>query len=208
MNGNFSTEENILFDFFNQVHPITALEFKPIAEVLKKKNYKKGEFILNIGQVETKTSFLLKGFVHQYVIIEGELFTIDFSLSGMGFNNFTSYMENSPSNQIQKAVTDVEILYLEKKDVERLLLESQPFCYSYTKLFEQVHLEREKRSLLLQHKDAYKKYELFLRTIEKSKVFLEEIPQKLIANYLSMSPETYSRVKREYLKNNKNHLLI
>jgi DNA-directed RNA polymerase specialized sigma subunit len=52
----------------------------------------------------------------------------------------------------------------------------------------------------LQHKDAGKKYELFLKTIEKSKIFIEEIPQKLIANYLGMSPETYSRVKKEYLK--------
>ena len=200
MNKAFSKEENILYSFLNTVYPLTELEFKPIAEILKKKKYKKGEIILNIGQVETKTSLLIKGFVHQYVIIEGELFTIDFSLSGMGFNNFTSYIENSPSNQIQQAITDVEVLYFKKKDIEKLLLESQPFCYIYTKLFEQVHLEREKRSLILQHKDAGKKYELFLKTIEKSKIFIEEIPQKLIANYLGMSPETYSRVKKEYLK--------
>jgi CRP-like cAMP-binding protein len=97
-------------------------------------------------------------------------------------------------------MTDVEVLYFKKQDIEKLLLKSQPFCYIYTKLFEQVHLEREKRSLLLQHKDVFKKYELFLKTIEKSKVFIEEIPQKLIANYLSMTPESYSRVKKEYLK--------
>ena len=155
------------------MYPLTELEFKPIAEILKKKKYKKGEIILDIGQVETKTSLLIKGFVHQYVIIEGELFTIDFSLSGMGFNNFTSYIENSPSNQIQKAMTDVEILYFKKQDIEKLLLKSQPFCYIYTKLFEQVHLEREKRSLLSQHKDVSKKHELFLKTIGKSKVFIE-----------------------------------
>tara|TARA_R110002051_G_scaffold290773_1_gene354385 strand:- start:19775 stop:20386 length:612 start_codon:yes stop_codon:yes gene_type:complete len=193
-------EIQILFDFFNQVYPITEEEFEPISKVLKKKSYKKGEAILNIGQIETKTSFILKGTVHQYVIIEHEIFTIDFSLTGMSFNNFTSYMENSPSNQIQVALTDVDILYFEKTAIQKLLLESQPFCYIYTKLFEQVHLEREKRSLLLQHKNAYNRYELFFKTIVKSKDFLEEIPQKLIANYLGMTPETYSRVKKEYLK--------
>jgi hypothetical protein len=72
------------------VCPLTELEFKPIAEILKNKKYKKGEIILNICQVETKTSLLIKGFVHQYEIIEEELITIYFSLSGMSFNNFTS----------------------------------------------------------------------------------------------------------------------
>ncbi|WP_229792649.1 Crp/Fnr family transcriptional regulator [Ulvibacter litoralis] len=167
---------------------------------MKKKKIKQGEILLNIGQIETKTSLVLKGFIHQYLIIDGNLYTIDFSLAGMSFNNFTSYMENSPSNQIQEAITDSEILYFEKKDIDKFLLESHPFSYIYTRLFEQVHLEREKRSLILQHKNANKRYELFLNTISKSKVFLEQVPQKLIANYLGMTPETYSRVKKKYLK--------
>ncbi|OQD41909.1 Crp/Fnr family transcriptional regulator [Croceivirga radicis] len=197
----FSAEETILFNFFNQVYPLSENDFRPLAKAIKKKKLKKGENLLNIGQIETKTSFVLKGFIHQYVTIEGELFTIDFALEGMSFNNFTSYMENSPSNQVQEALTDTEILYFEKEDIEHLLLQSHPFSYSYTKLFEQVHLEREKRSLLLQHKNAYKKYELFLTTIPKAKIFLEQVPQKLIANYLGITAETYSRVKKEYLKN-------
>lgn len=199
MKEHFSTEENILFNFLSQVYPLTQIDFMPLAKVIKKKKIKKGELLLNIGQVETKTCLVLKGFIHQYTIIEDNLFTIDFSLSGMSFNNFTSYMEESPSKQIQEALIDTEIIYFEKIDIEKLLLNSHPFSFIYTKLFEQVHLEREKRSLILQHKNAYKKYELFLNTISKSKRFLEEVPQKLIANYLGMTPETYSRVKKTYL---------
>ncbi|WKB82923.1 Crp/Fnr family transcriptional regulator [Cellulophaga omnivescoria] len=199
MKAHFSIEENILFNFLSQVYPLTETDFLPLRKVIKKKKIKKGEFLLNIGQVETKTSLVLNGFIHQYTIIEDRLFTIDFSLAGMSFNNFTSYMEASPSNQIQEAVTDTEIIYFEKAAIEKLLLNSHPFSIIYTKLFEQVHLEREKRSLILQHKNAYKKYELFLNSITKSKRFLEEVPQKLIANYLGMTPETYSRVKKTYL---------
>lgn len=195
-----SSEKDILYNFFNQVRPLTKKEFEPIANICKKKVYKKNELILDIGQIETKTSLVLKGAVHQYVIVDGNLCTIDFSLAGMSYNSFTSYVENTPSNQIQEALTDVEIIFIEKYDAERLLLENHYFCYIYTKLYEQVHLEREKRSLLLQHKNAYKKFELFLHTIAKSEDFLKEIPQKLIANYLSITPETYSRVKKKYLK--------
>lgn len=200
-NDLLSSEKELLFNFFNQVHPLTKIEFESIVHVFKKKSFKKSELILSAGQIETKTSLVLKGVVHQYVIVDGNLCTIDFSLSGMSYNSFTSYVENSPSNQIQEALTDVEIIFIEKSDAEKLLITNHYFCYIYTKLYEQVHLEREKRSLLLQHKNAYKKFELFLNTITKSENFLSEIPQKLIANYLSITPETYSRVKKKYFKN-------
>lgn len=199
-NSLLSSEKEILFNFFNQIHPITKIEFETIINGFKKKTYKKAELILTTGQIETKSSLVVKGVVHQYVVIDGDVCTIDFSLSGMSYNSFTSYVENSPSNQIQEALTDVEIIFIEKSDAERLLLENHYFCYIYTKLYEQVHLEREKRSLLLQHKNASKRFELFLKTITKSEDFLREVPQKLIANYLSITPETYSRVKKKYLK--------
>jgi CRP-like cAMP-binding protein len=195
-----ASEHDMLYSFFEQVYPLTKDDFKNIVKYIKKKEYKKGEFVLNIDQIENKTSFILKGIIHQLVIIDNEAFTIDISLPGMSFNNFTSFVEETPSNQIQEVIADSEILYLEKKDSEKLLIENPSFCYIYSKLYEQVHLEREKRSLLLQHKNAGKRFELFLDTIQKSNRFLNEVSQKLIASYLNLTPETYSRVKKSYYK--------
>jgi CRP-like cAMP-binding protein len=195
-----ASEQDMLYSFFEQVYPLTKDDFKNIVKYIKKKEYKKGEFVLNIDQIENKTSFILKGIIHQLVIIDNEAFTIDISLPGMSFNNFTSFVEETPSKQIQEVIADSEILYLEKKDSEKLLIENLSFCYIYSKLYEQVHLEREKRSLLLQHKNAGKRFELFLDTIQKSNRFLNEVSQKLIASYLNLTPETYSRVKKSYYK--------
>jgi CRP-like cAMP-binding protein len=195
-----ASEQDMLYSFFEQVYPLTKDDFKNIVKYIKKKEYKKGEFVLNIDQIENKTSFILKGIIHQLVIIDNEAFTIDISLPGMSFNNLISFVEETPSNQIQEVIADSEILYLEKKDSEKLLIENPSFCYIYSKLYEQVHLEREKRSLLLQHKNAGKRFELFLDTIQKSNRFLNEVSQKLIASYLNLTPETYSRVKKSYYK--------
>jgi CRP-like cAMP-binding protein len=194
------SEQDLLYSFFEKIYPLAKYDFKNIVKYIKKKEYKKGEFVLNIDQIENKTSFILKGIIHQLVIIDNEAFTIDISLPGMSFNNFTSFVEETPSNQIQEVIADSEILYLEKKDSEKLLIENPSFCYIYSKLYEQVHLEREKRSLLLQHKNAGKRFELFLDTIQKSNRFLNEVSQKLIASYLNLTPETYSRVKKSYYK--------
>lgn len=195
-----ASDKEMLYSFFEQVYPLTKDDFNNIVKYIKKEEFKKGDFILNMDQIENKTSFILTGVVHQFVIIDDVTFTIDISLPGMSFNNFTSFVEETPSNQIQEVIADSEILFLEKKDSEKLLIETHSFCYIYSKLYEQVHLEREKRSLLLQHKNAEKRFELFLDTIQKSNRFLNEVSQKLIASYLNLTPETYSRVKKSYYK--------
>lgn len=93
-----ASEQDMLYSFFEQVYPLTKDDFKNIVKYIKKKEYKKGEFVLNIDQIENKTSFILKGIIHQLVIIDNEAFTIDISLPGMSFNNFTSFVEETPSN--------------------------------------------------------------------------------------------------------------
>lgn len=195
-----ASDKEMLYSFFEQVYPLTKDDFNNIVKYIKKEEFRKGDFILKMGQIENKTCFILTGVVHQFVIIDDVTFTIDISLPGMSFNNFTSFVEETTSNQIQEVIADSEILFLEKKDSEKLLIETPSFCYIYSKLYEQVHLEREKRSLLLQHKNAEKRFELFLDTIQKSNRFLNEVSQKLIASYLNLTPETYSRVKKSYYK--------
>jgi hypothetical protein len=78
----------------------------------------------------------------------------DISLSEMYFNNLKSYLEETPSVEIQTAITDVEVLYLTKEQAEKLRYENHAFCYIYiyAKSWEKTHLEREKRSYLLQKK--------------------------------------------------------
>ncbi|MGB6153210.1 MAG: Crp/Fnr family transcriptional regulator [Pricia sp.] len=194
--------KEVLYHQLSQVFPLTQEEFEPIAAILQVQTYKKGDRILDFGQVERRTNMVISGSVHQYIFIDGEAFTIDISLSGMYFNNYKSYLEETPSIETQEALTDTEVLYMEKKDSEKLLLESHSFCYIYMKSWEQTHLEREKRSWVLQNKNANKRFELFMTTNKNAKRYLEEVSQKKIAEYLSLSPETFSRVKKAYFLNN------
>ena len=140
------------------------------------------------------------GIVHLYTFIDGDVFTINISLTGMLFNSIDSYIYNRPSTEIQKAIIDVETIYLEKSDVEHLLKKNNTFSIIYAKLFEFQLSEREHRSLLLQYKSAIKRFELFMNTISNSQRYLQEVPQNLLAQYLGLAPETFCRVKAQHLK--------
>jgi signal-transduction protein with cAMP-binding, CBS, and nucleotidyltransferase domain len=136
--------ENILFNSFSQIYPLSKEDFKLFMQSFKSESYKKGDEILSFGQIENRTSMVLNGMVHQTVIIGNEIFTVDISLSGMYYNNLKSYLEESPSIEVQTALTDLDILYIEKEAAEQLRYENHAFCYIYSKSWEKTHLEREK----------------------------------------------------------------
>lgn len=191
---------DLVYNLFSQITPITKKDLEDVLKFLKKVKYKKNEKILDIGQTESRLYFVIKGIVHMYTYIDGEKFTINISLPGMLFNSLDSYMFKKPAIEIQEVISDVELIYLEKTDADKLMLSNNTFCFIYAKLFEQVLSKREQRTLMLQYKDAYKRFEHFINIIPDSKMYLQEVPQKLIAGYLGLAPETFCRVKSQFLK--------
>lgn len=190
------------YENINKQFPISFEKFEPFKKILKVKSYKKGEEILAIGEIETNHHALISGMVHQYVFLGGKPVTIDITLSDMYFNSLKSYMEDSPSTEVQKAITDVELVYFEKDDFEKLLETEHWLCFIYMKILENILLERENRSFLLQHSSASDRFKLFMETDYCAQRYLQEVPQKIVAQYLSMAPETYSKVKKEYFQKN------
>lgn len=187
-------------NLFSQIAPVSIADIEEIGAFLKKASYKKDEIIIDIGQTDTRVNLVKNGIVHLYTFIDGDVFTINISLTGMLFNSIDSYIYNRPSTEIQKAIIDVETIYLEKSDVEHLLKKNNTFSIIYAKLFEFQLSEREHRSLLLQYKSAIKRFELFMNTISNSQRYLQEVPQNLLAQYLGLAPETFCRVKAQHLK--------
>ncbi len=198
-----TTQELDLIAFlFSQITSVSAKDMDEVSAYLKKASYSKNETILDIGQRETRIRFISKGIAHLYTYIDGEVFTINIAIAGMLVNSLESYISNRPSNDRQVAISDLEVLYLEKRDIEKLMHNNNTFCYIYAKLFESVLNEREQRTLLLQYKSASKRFEYFLKTIVNAQRYLQEVPHKLVAQYLGLAPETYCRIKNQYLKSN------
>ena len=91
-------------------------------------------------------------------------------------------------------------LYFKKADFEKLLETEHWLCFIYMKILENILLERENRSFLLQHSSASDRFKLFMETDYCAQRYLQEVPQKIVAQYLSMAPETYSKVKKIFSK--------
>jgi len=194
------TMSDFLFEILHHQFGLTRQQYEPLGKITKEKYFKKGEFILKEGQVDRYVHFLKEGIVHQYVWMKEKVHTVDIKLSGMSFNGLKSYVEESPSLEIQEAITDVVLVSFAKKDFEELM-KQHLFCFMYMKSIEQIFVIRENRTILLQHNSASERFRIFMDTDLNANRLLLEAPQKLLANYLTMAPETFSKVKKEYFLN-------
>lgn len=107
---------------FSQITSVSVSDIDLISSFLKKDTYKKNETIQRLDNKDTRINLVVKGVVHSFTYIDGEVFTINIALSGMLFNSLDSYIYNLPTSDIQQAISDVDTLYLEKNDVETLIL--------------------------------------------------------------------------------------
>lgn len=196
-----NSDLELVYNLFSQITPVTRNDIEDVLPFLRKATYAKNDKILEPGQTETRLNFVTKGIVHMYTYIDGDIFTINIALPGMLFNSLDSYLYKKPTSEIQEAISDVEMLFLKKKDAEQLMLNNNTFCYIYAKLFEQVLSEREQRTLMLQYRDAFKRFKHFINLTPHAKLYLQEVSQKLLAQYLGLAPETFCRVKSQFFKN-------
>lgn len=195
-----TSEYKVLHDLFASAGPLSDSLFAEISKYVRKKSYKKGDSILKSGEVETKSNIVVKGVVLQYVFDDDMPITINITPKGLAFNSLKSYVDGSPSVEIHEAITDVELLSIEKKDIEMLAKKSHEFSYLMFKVHELILLDRENRAFLLQYRNPAKRFKLFHEIIERANWILEDTPDKYIASYLNMTPQQYSREKRMFKK--------
>jgi len=191
-------EQEILYRYMNSNEPISDNLFGEICSFIKKKHYSKGECILQYGEISTRSNLVVKGVVHQFVYADNEPVTTNITPQNLVFNSLKSYIEGSPSHEVHEAITDVDLLYFEKCDVDILAKNNKEASYLLYKIHENILLDRENRMFLLQHRNPSKRYQLFIDKVLRSNWILDDTPDKYIASYLNMTPQQYSKEKRNY----------
>ena len=200
MNSISTAERQLLFDFITSSTSISNDLFAQIIQLFKKKTFKKGDFILKEGDIETFSNIVVEGVVHQYTYEEDQPITINITPKGFSFNNLKSYITKTPSLEVHEAITDVELMCITRKDIDALMRKSHEFSYLMFKIYENILLDRENRMFLLQFKNPTKRYRLFHEIVERANKILDDAPDKYIASYLNMTPQQYSNEKKKMLK--------
>lgn len=160
---------------------------KLLTGLLKRVSIKKGEFVLEQGDISQTAYFVNKGSLRHYRDLDGyaEL-TVNLFLENDWVLDHASFTgQNSTPNNIQ-AFEDCELLELSMHSMHELIAISPSF-FRLGKI-----LDPPRNEVDLQLKTPEERY---IDLMNNKPEFIQRFPLKHIASYLAMTPETLSRVR-------------
>ncbi len=182
--------------FVSRFVNVTDEEWRQHEAVLRRRNLKKGEWLLQQGQICQYVSFINYGCFRIYNIVKDEEVTCDFRFEGHYITDYRSFLTQQPSIEYIVALEDAEVMELHYTDMQTLY-EKAPAWQKFGRLIAEfifVKASERAQSLLLNSPE-----ELYIRLIKERPKVIENIPQRYIASYLGIQPESLSRIRKRMM---------
>ncbi|MBL7710746.1 MAG: Crp/Fnr family transcriptional regulator [Chitinophagaceae bacterium] len=161
-------------------------EIAMFEKVIKPAFFSKEELLLNKGEICSSVFYIIKGAAYQFTDEDIDENIIGLHIEGDWCLNYSSFINQKPSNAIIKCYTDLEVVELPITTIHELIALSPSF-FQLAKVLEDTRVRYfDNASTALQ-----KHNQLFL----SRSVLFQKFPLKMIASYLSITPETLSRIR-------------
>ena len=157
---------------------------------LQFRKLKKDDFLLEKGNTCSSLSFIISGSFYQYnVDLELNKNIIDLNTSNDWVINHRSFTTRKPSEYSIQAFEESFVYELSIDAIHRLIAKSQSFL-QMGKILEE---STSRIDFFDNNNTPDEKYEFILKSKPN---LLQKFPQKIIASYLKITPETLSRVRK------------
>lgn len=178
--------------YFSQIG-IEEKDLEQFLKLLKVKTYKSGETILQNGQTDNHLSFLKNGLIRYFVLKENKESTFDFIFPNSFYCHYDSFYSRKPTQFNSEALTDIEIYTIHFDDLTSLF-QTCEYAKDLSRIAVEKLLEKKvKRELSLLTNSPKERY---LNLLKEQPKLLQYIPQKYLATYLGIVPETLSRIRK------------
>lgn len=173
--------------------PIPEENWAHIRASLKIRHYHRGDYIIREGEIENHLSVVATGCVRHYVLKADEEISFEFAFEGEFSNSYASFLSRTPSRFFIQALEEVNLVSIHHDRLQELY-EDSAFGERLGRLAtEGYYIYREERELALLTLTAEERY---LELISQDPIYVNRIPQKYLASYLNVKPESLSRIKK------------
>jgi len=180
-------------DYVRKFIDISEEEFRQqIFPYITVRKFTKKQVITEGGAIENYFNFIVKGLARKYYRKGKEEINTQISFEGHIMHSQESFHSRTPSEYVIEAIEATTLVSITYDDLERI----------YAKSVKMEHLGRLIITYTMVVKDRWQSQlvmhtprERFLHFVQRKPELLQRVPQKYLASYLNIKPETFSRFK-------------
>lgn len=173
--------------------PLAEADWERIAPCWREHPFSKGASVCAVGQVEQRFYIVRSGVQRLSFPHDGQDVCVGFAYDGSWSGEYASFISRRPARFDVVAMTDSVLLGIGHADLQRLYAEVPAMERFGRLIVEELLLGRATREIEQMSLSAEERYD---RLLARSPHLLQLVPQKDIASYLRMTPETFSRLRR------------
>lgn len=152
----------------------------------------RSEFLKVKGSIDTNVYYVVSGSLRVFVLDDYEEQTIRFGYKENLIASLDSFLTGQPSELFIQAIKRTVLRVITKEQMDHFL-KTESNRILWTKILESLVIQQMEREIDILTNSPKERYQ---RVLKRSPQLFQEIPNRYIANYLRMSPETLSRLKK------------
>lgn len=181
-----------VYKFLLQYVKITEQDFNSFLPFLEVRSFAKRMELLPEGQVENYLNLIVKGLARKYVVAGKNEKTLQIATEGHIIQSEISFHTRMPSVVIVEALEPTIMISMSYDNVQQALKEIPLAEEIGRKMMTYMFIKKDARYFSQLNTSTRQR---FLNYLNNHPHMLQRVPQKILASYLEIKPETFSRLK-------------
>jgi CRP-like cAMP-binding protein len=174
-------------------------EFNAFSVFVEVRHFEKKQKIISLGETEIYLNLVVTGLVRKYFLKGKEEKVTYIAKENFLVNSMGSFLSGSPSIYFVEAIEPTTLLSIKKQDLENLYDTHHNIERLSRLVLTSLFIQREKQDY---DQIRLSVRERFIQFMQNNPDLLQRVPQKYLASYLNIKPETFSRMKHLMKKKN------
>lgn len=192
-------------DYVRKFVDLSEEEFRQfISPYIIVRKYGKKQIISEPGKIENYFNFIVRGLARKYYKKGNEEINTQISFEGHIIHAQESFHSRTPSEYCIEAIEPTTVVSISYDNLEKIYARSSKMEHLGRLIITYTMVVKDRWQMqLVMHTPR----ERFIQFVQRNPELLQRVPQKYLASYLNIKPETFSRFKHLVRAGTKNEVV-
>ena len=181
-----------LHHYLSRFVPLNKQEFGQLLSYIEIREFDKKVRVIDAGSVERYLNVIAIGLVRKYLPVRNKEITVQLASEGHLVHSELSFHYRIPSSAVIETIEPTVFFSISYDSLQQLYDQYPKAEHLGRLLISDLFVKKDNRYY---HQLIKNTRERFLDYVRTHPQMLQRVPQKFIASYLNIKPETFSRLK-------------